>query len=115
MDNLKGLGKIRIEYKQDGNLIQVFNAPDACTLVINGQMADQYRGYVAGRFKLYGWLIKEDEKIEVKVSAKDANIGRFPSPVVYKPCKEGILVMLYSIPALYGMKARRKHGTGTED
>ncbi|MBQ9715842.1 MAG: hypothetical protein IJV77_05490 [Clostridia bacterium] len=77
MDNLKGLGKIRIEYKQDGNLIQVFNAPDACTLVINGQMADQYRGYVAGRFKLYGWLIKEDEKIEICAKMGFVNMRLF--------------------------------------
>ncbi len=44
------LGKIRIEYKENDNVVQIYNFPRACSLVINGKVVDQYLGLVAHAF-----------------------------------------------------------------
>ena len=49
-----GLGRLKIEYKEGGNVVQVFNAPEVCSLVINGQVVDRFIGYVASPFTLRG-------------------------------------------------------------
>lgn len=63
------LGKLRMEYEQDGNVVQVYNAPTVCSLVINGEVVDEYRGLVAGRFVLEGQIEREGEE-PIPVEAK---------------------------------------------
>ena len=54
------LGSIRIEYKENDNIIQIYNSPEACSLVINGKVTDQYLGLVATRFCLKGEIYSND-------------------------------------------------------
>lgn len=71
------LGKLRIEYKQDGNVIQIYNSPTVCSLVINGKVAKQYVGEVATRFVLNGTIEKDDEKIQIEAKMGFFNMRLF--------------------------------------
>jgi len=53
---MEDLGKIRIEYKKDNNVIKIYNSPFVCSLVINGIVVDQYMGAVAWPFILHGTI-----------------------------------------------------------
>lgn len=59
------LGKLRIEYRQDNNIIQIYNSPTVCSLVINGNVVDVYRGFVAIPFKLKGSITREEKEIQI--------------------------------------------------
>ena len=63
------LGKIRIEYKENDNVVQIYNSPQACSLVINGKVVDQYLGLVATRFCLKGEIDFSNEP-QITVEAK---------------------------------------------
>jgi hypothetical protein len=60
------LGYLRIEYKNNGNTIQLFNSNDLCSLLINGKIADQYKGLFALKFVLKGEVKENDKVIEVQ-------------------------------------------------
>ena len=60
------LGKLRIKYEKDGNLIQLFNSVKVCSLVINGEIVDQYKGIVAPRFILNGKIALDERTIKVQ-------------------------------------------------
>lgn len=77
------LGRLRIEYGHDGDLIQIYNAVEVCSLVINGQVVDEFRGVVAPRFTLKGSIIKGDKQIQV-----EAKMGFFNMRLYY----DGVLV-----------------------
>lgn len=60
------LGKIRIEYQENDNVVQIYNSTQACSLVINGKVVDQYLGLVATRFCLKGEINSNNELITVE-------------------------------------------------
>lgn len=60
------LGNLRIEYRQDGNLIQLFNSAEVCSLVINGEIVDRYNGFILTRFILKGTISFDESTIEVQ-------------------------------------------------
>ena len=66
------LGKVKIRYETQGNIICVHNAINVCSLVINGKIADQFWGAVAGKFSLNGKLTVEGKTISV-----EARMGLF--------------------------------------
>lgn len=68
------LGKLRIEYKENGNVVQIFNSPKVCSLVINGKVADQYTGLVAERFCLKGEIDSDCGKITVEAKLGFVNM-----------------------------------------
>ena len=72
------LGKIRIEYKENDNIIQIYNSPQACSLVINNKVVDQYLGLVATRFCLKGEINTNNELITV-----EAKMGYFNMRLYY--------------------------------
>ena len=72
------LGKIRIEYKENDNVVQIYNSPQACSLVINGKVVDQYLGLVATRFCLKGEVVSNNERITV-----EAKMGYFNMRLYY--------------------------------
>lgn len=77
------LGKLRIEYKQDNNVIRVYNSIDCCSLVVNDTVADKYRGLIAPPFKLKGTVTQGDKKIQI-----EAKMGFFYMRLYY----DGVLV-----------------------
>ncbi|GEM_PF-2655394 len=76
------LGNVRIEYKEGGNLVQIFNSLNACSLVINGQVVDQYLGLVATRFCLKGEIDSFDGKIIVEAKMGFLNMRLFYNGVL---------------------------------
>ena len=50
----EGLGIIRIEYVIKGNVIRVYRSRHVCSLVINGQIFDQYHGVYGANYSLKG-------------------------------------------------------------
>ena len=72
------LGRIRIEYKENNNIIQIYNSPQACSLVINNKVVDQYLGLVATRFCLKGEINTNNELITV-----EAKMGYFNMRLYY--------------------------------
>ena len=72
------LGRIRIEYKENDNIIQIYNSPQACSLVINNKVVDQYLGLVATRFCLKGEINTMNELITV-----EAKMGYFNMRLYY--------------------------------
>lgn len=50
----EGLGKIRIEYVAQGNVIRIYHSRHVCSLVINGQVFDQHHGVYGTHFCLKG-------------------------------------------------------------
>ena len=61
------LGKLRIDTQYEGNRIQIFNAPNVCSLVINDEITDTFTGLVAGRFQLHGKIQTPDSEKEILV------------------------------------------------
>ena len=72
------LGRIRMEYKEGDNVVQVYNSPQACSLVINGEVVDYYIGFIATRFCLKGKIESENELITV-----EAQMGYFNMRLYY--------------------------------
>ncbi len=60
------LGRLRIEYTQNNDLIQIFNSPTVCSLVINNKVVDEYRGVIASRFTLKGMIEKENKIVQIE-------------------------------------------------
>ena len=56
------LGKLRIDVEFMGNKIQVFNSPKVCSLVINNEVFDTYKGLAAGIFELHGKIQTPDNE-----------------------------------------------------
>ena len=75
---MEDLGKIRIEYKKDNNVIRIYNSPFVCSLVINGKVVDQYMGAVAKPFILHGTIESDNETIYVA-----AKMGWFNMKLIY--------------------------------
>lgn len=75
------LGKLRIEYKRDGNVIQIYNSPTVCSLVINGKVAKQYVGEIATRFVLKGTINEGDNVIPIEAKMGFFNMRLFVSGV----------------------------------
>ena len=69
-----GLGKIKIEYIEDGNVIRIHNSFDACSLVINDKVVDRHYGIVSDKFELKGKIKVGDKKIPVKAVMGSFNI-----------------------------------------
>lgn len=77
------LGRLRIEYRQDDNIIQIYNSAKVCSLVINNEVVDQYRGAVASRFILNGTIEIDDKVVQIQ-----AKMGAFYMRLFYN----GVLV-----------------------
>ncbi len=60
------LGKLKIEYEKDSNLICLYNSPSICSLVINGKVVDRHFGFVASPFCLSGHARRGEKKIPVE-------------------------------------------------
>ena len=71
------LGRLRIEYEKDGDLIQLYNSPKVCSLVINGNVVDEYIGLIAGMFVLKGTIEKEDKTVLVEAKMGLVNMRLF--------------------------------------
>lgn len=63
-----GLGKLRIEYEINGNVIRIYHSIHVCSLVINDKIFDQHHGVFATHFCLKG-MAKSDGKV-VRIVAK---------------------------------------------
>ena len=70
----EGLGKIKIEYIEEGNVIRIHNSFDACSLVINDKVVDRHYGIVSDKFELKGKINVGDKKIPVKAVMSSFNI-----------------------------------------
>ena len=70
----EGLGKIKIEYIEDGNAIRIHNSFDSCSLVINDKVVDRHYGIVSDKFELKGKIKVGDKKIPVKAVMSSFNI-----------------------------------------
>ena len=64
------LGDLKIEYEIDGHIICVYNSTTACSLVINGQIVDQYRGAM-----LYGTAVGDGCNLKGKLKTKEKEIS----------------------------------------
>ncbi|MBE5746014.1 MAG: hypothetical protein E7359_01865 [Clostridiales bacterium] len=71
------LGKLKIQYTENENIIQIFNSPNVCSLVINGKVVDQYSGLIATRFCLKGEINTSDKKIIVEAKMGFFNMRLF--------------------------------------
>ena len=69
-----GFGKIRIEYEVNGNVIRVYNSSSVCSLVINGEIADQYFGIVGSNFCLKGQIDAGEKTIPVEARMGQVNM-----------------------------------------
>ncbi len=65
-NSMEDLGKIKMEYVAQGNVIRIYNSANVCSLVINDKVVDQYWGAVALTFCLSGSIKIEGEKIPVE-------------------------------------------------
>lgn len=68
------LGKIKIEYTVNGKIIRIYNSAYVCSLVIDGEIADQYHGIVAGNFRLTGQLDVDGRQVPVEARMGQVNI-----------------------------------------
>lgn len=66
----KDIGKVRLEYILDGNVIRVYNAHVICSLMINDKIVDQEYGLKSYRFNLKGNLKNGTEIIPVEVKVR---------------------------------------------
>ena len=64
--NNMNLGEVRVQYESCGNVIQVYNSINTCSLVINGEIVDQYNGVVATIFCLKGFVVVDGENVSVE-------------------------------------------------
>ena len=60
------LGKVKIEYIKDGNVIRIYNSLEVCSLVINGNVVDKYVGFVATPFCIKGKVVTNYKDILVE-------------------------------------------------
>ena len=60
------LGKLKIQYIDKGNTVQIYNSPELCSLVINGKIVDFYYGLAANKFVLKGEIEVEERIITVE-------------------------------------------------
>ena len=60
------LGKLRIEYKKNNNVVQIYNSPKACSLVINDKVVDQYNGAVSDGFILKYFFEKDGKFVTIE-------------------------------------------------
>ena len=58
----------------NGNIIQVYNSVNACSLVINGQIVDQYLGVVATKFCLKGSILVDDQEVVIEAKMGHLNM-----------------------------------------
>ena len=70
----EGLGKIKIEHIEDGNVIRIYNSFDACLLVINDKVVDRHYGIVSDKFELKGKIKVGDKKIPIKAVMSSFNM-----------------------------------------
>lgn len=60
------LGKIKIEYEINGNIVRVYNSVHMCSLVINDKIVDQYEGIYGGNFRLKGRLASGGKTVRIE-------------------------------------------------
>ena len=60
------LGKIKIEYEINGNIIRVYNSVHVCSLVINDKVVDQYFGVYGGNFCLKGRVASGGKTVRIE-------------------------------------------------
>lgn len=72
------IGTLRFEHIEDGHKIQIYNSPAVCSLLIDGEIAEQYYGFVASPFILKGIVNVNGKEIEVK-----AKMGAFNLKLYY--------------------------------
>lgn len=60
------LGKIRIEYIINGNVVRVYNSKWMCSLVINDKVFDQYHGFCGSYFSLKGRIKSGAKHIRIE-------------------------------------------------
>ena len=65
-NDTNNLGKLKIQYIDKGNTVQIYNSPELCSLVINGKIVDFYYGLVANKFVLKGEIEVEERIITVE-------------------------------------------------
>lgn len=68
------LGKIKIEHTVNGKVIRVYNSAYVCSLVIDGEIIDQYHGIVGGKFCLTGQLDVDGRQVPVEARMGHVNI-----------------------------------------
>ena len=68
------IGTLRLEHIADGHRIQIFNSPSVCSLIIDGELADKYVGFVASTFILKGSVVVNEKEIEIKVKMGAFNL-----------------------------------------
>lgn len=59
------LGRLRINYTRDDDVIQIYNSAEVCSLVINNKIADRYTGVIATRFTLQGTIERGDKLVRI--------------------------------------------------
>lgn len=72
--NSNNLGKLKIEYKAGNNIVQIYNSPKVCSLVINDKVIDQFFGLVASTFTLKGEIEDDGKVILIKAEMGYANM-----------------------------------------
>ena len=60
------LGKIKIEYEINGNIVRVYNSVHMCSLVINDKIVDQYYGIYGGNFRLKGRIASGGKTVRIE-------------------------------------------------
>lgn len=60
------LGRLVMEHIEGGNIIQIYNCPQVCSLVINNNVVDRFLGLAAGSFTLHGEIDVDGEIIPIK-------------------------------------------------
>ncbi len=70
----EGLGRIKIEYIENGDVIRVYNSFDACSLVINDKVVARHYGIVSDKFELKAKIKVGDKKIPVKAVMSSFNL-----------------------------------------
>lgn len=76
------LAELKIEYKQDGNVVQIYNSLNVCSLMINGVVVDMYKGVIASRFVLKGSIEKDGNVIPVEAKMGFVNMRLFYNGVL---------------------------------
>lgn len=68
------LGELKIEYKDGNNIVQIYNSPEVCSLVINDKVIDQFFGLVASTFTLKGKIEENGKVILIEAKMGYANM-----------------------------------------
>lgn len=72
--NSNNLGKLKIEYKSGNNIVQIYNSPEVCSLVINDKVIDQYFGLVASTFTLKGEIVDNGKVVLIEAKMGYVNM-----------------------------------------